>query len=70
MFASLIDGARQWLLDAVKTQYPNLEEKSRFSGFSYNYCFMRKIVWHQSKYLLLENEGSKTGVEEQRRGEA
>ena len=62
MFASLIDGAREWLLDAVKTQYPNLEEENKFKGFSYNYCSKRKIVWHQSKYPLLENERKKEGT--------
>ena len=31
---------------------------------------MRKIVWLRSNYLLLENERSRTAVEEQRTGEA
>ena len=64
MSTSLINGAREWLLDAIKTRYPNLEEESRFRGFSYNFYSRRKIVWHPSKYLLLENKGSRTRVEE------
>ena len=47
-----------------------MEEESRLSGFSFNYRFIGKIAWHRSKHLLLENVGSRIGVEEQRRGEA
>ena len=56
MCASLIDGTREWLLDAVKTWCPNLEEESRFSDFSCNCCLMRKIVWHRCYWRMMEAE--------------
>ena len=53
--ASLVDGAREWLLDAVGTWYPSLEEESRLYGFSCDCSFVGKIPWHRSRHGLPEN---------------
>ena len=50
--ASLVDGAREWLLDVVRIWYPSLEEESKLYGFSCDCSFVGKIAWHRSRHGL------------------
>ena len=45
MSASLIDGARQWLLDAVKTQYPKFGRKKQVQWF------LIQLLFHEEDCL-------------------